>query len=125
MEVPSPNVPPLVVAMVSAGPTDLGAPIPSGTEAKTPDHQPNVILTVVSRAGAVAIRAANVGITVFLSITSIGNLASAMIGDDVPTINFKNALWMASLAALGEALKSTATILSGLEKAHPLYTGNV
>jgi di/tricarboxylate transporter len=47
------------------------------------------------------------------------------VGDALPSINFKTAIWFVGLAALGEALKSTGTILTGLEKTHPLYTGNV
>jgi hypothetical protein len=117
-----PIPPPLVVAMVG---NDGAAVMPDKTVAVTPDHLPNIITQVVTPLRAVLIRAANVGVTVFLSLTTIGNLASATVGDSMPTINFKHALWFAALAALGEALKSSATILSGLEKRFPVQSGNV
>lgn len=125
METPNPMIPPVTVTMVGNGTGDGGAPIPNNTEAKTPDHQPNVIVKVVTPLMAIGVRAVNVFLTVFLSLTGIGNLAHVAIGDGMPAIDFHTALMFAGLAALGEGLKSLLTITTGLEKKYPLGTGSV
>ncbi len=125
MEIPNPNVPPIVMTVIGDGTGDGGAPLPQSTTFKTPDHQPDVVVNVISRALAIGIRGLNVFLTVFLSLTGIGNLAHAVAGDALPSIDFHSAIWFAFLAGAGEAAKSLLTITSGLEKKYPLGTGSI
>lgn len=114
---------PVVIAMVGTGTGD-GKPIPSGTLAITPDHLPNILTKAVSNAQAIGIRALNIFLTTFLSLSSIGQAAHAAT-DVMPSISFKDAILLSAMATLGGALKDLYTITSGLEKKWPLYTGNV
>jgi hypothetical protein len=116
---------PVVVTMIGNGTGDGGMPVPDGTTLKTPDNRPDVTFNVVSRALAIGIRALNVFLTVFLSLSGIGNIAHAVSGSALPAIDFNSAVWFAVLAALGEGAKSLLTITTGLEKKYPLGTGSI
>jgi len=125
---PQSLIPPVVVTMVGNGTGDgnKGAPLTTGTEGKTPDHQPNIVLNIIPPMTAVLVRGFNMFMTVFLALTGLGNLAHAAIGGEaLPQINFRTATTFAGLAALGEMGKSVLTITTGLEKKYPLGTGSI
>jgi hypothetical protein len=102
--------------------------IPNNTLAVTPAGVPNMISRTIPTARAVAIRAGNVFITVFASLTGIGAVAAgavSVVGGHLNQMTAREAFIVAGTAALGEIVKSLGTILSGLEKKYPVATGNV
>lgn len=121
---PQTTITPLVVTMVGTGTGDGGAPIPTGTTAVTPDHQPNLIVQVISPLVAVLVRFANAYVTTLVGLVTVG-----LTTDALPAADFGALVWRcASLSLAGPAVsgaKDIITILGGLEKKFPLLTGNV
>lgn len=119
----STQVQPITVAVVD-GTGDGGAPIPSGTMLVTPDHQPNVIVKVVTPIVAVSIRFANAYLTALIGLVLAGSTTGAIPAKDFMDLVYKCA--GLSLAGPCVALgKDLITILTGLEKRFPLATGSV
>jgi hypothetical protein len=105
--------------------TGDGAPIPSGTVLKTPDHQPNVVVQVVTPIVAVAVRAGNTFcVSVVATLTAGGLTGSVLPHADMAGLLRSAVILAASIAGVG-ALKDIATIFSGLEKRFPLASGSV
>jgi hypothetical protein len=114
---------PVVVTMVGSGTGD-GAPIPSGMVVKTPDHQPNLVVQVVTPLAAVLIRFANSYLTTLIGLVTVGLTTDALPAKDFGHL----VLRCVSLSLAGPAVgfgKDIITILSGLEKRFPISTGNV
>lgn len=115
---------PVVVTMVGTGTGDGGAPIPSGTVAKTPDHQPNLVVQVVTPLAAVLIRFANSYLTTLTGLVTVG-----LTTDVLPAVDFAHlVVRCAGLSLAGPVvglIKDVITLLSNLEKKYPLLTGNV
>lgn len=113
------------VPIVVTGETDN--PIPSGTVAVTPDHLPNVVVTVIGPVQAITVRFVNTFLTVLIglvtaSMTPIG-------GKLLYTHDFMHMLWLcASLALPGAVvglIKDLITVFGRLERKYPLATGSV
>lgn len=95
-----------------------------GTPAVTPDHQPNLVIKVVTPAMAILVRFLNGYLTVM-----VGLVAAGMTSNLIPAVDFYHLLLACaklSLAgpALG-ALKDCVTIFGRLEQKFPLMTGSV
>lgn len=121
-------IPPVQVTMVDSGIRLAGAsPLNTGTVAMTPDHQPNIVVTVIGPLQAIAVRFGYAFLTAL-----VGLLVAAMTpagGKLLYTADFLSLLMTcASLALPGAALgllKDLVTIFGRLEARYPLATGNV
>ncbi len=118
---------PVVVTVIGTGTGDGGAPIQDGQMLKTPDHQPNLIVQVVTPAMAILVRFVNTFLTQL-----VGLLVAAMTpvgGKLLYTGDFIEALVLCSSLALpGAALgliKDCITVFARLEQKFPLMTGSV
>lgn len=98
------------------------APTPSGTIAKTPAGQPNLLINVVPPAVAILVRAANIFVATLLATLTAGAAGAV----SAPTGSaFKAALVTAGIAAFYETLKNLVTIFGRLEGKYPLATGSI
>lgn len=126
-KVSSEPIPPLAVAIVSTDAATPGSPLVSGVTAVTPDHQPNLVVTLVAPLMAVAVRFINQYLTTLVGLIGAGMTplgARLLHADDF----FHLVLNCASLAVAGAtfaALKDLVTIFGRLENKYPLLTGNV
>jgi len=117
------QIEPVVVTMVGTGTGD-GAPIPNGSLLKTPDHQPNIVVQVVTPLAAMAIRFANSYVTTLIGLVTVGLTTDAISAPDFGSLVWKCSGY--SLAGPSVALlKDAVTILTNLEKKFPLLTGSV
>lgn len=113
-----------VVMISGTGTGDGGAPIPSGQMAVTPDHQPNLVVQVVTPIVAIAIRFANAYLTALVGLVLAGMTTDALGTQDFSHLVVK----CTSLSLAGPAValaKDLITILSGLERKFPLATGSI
>jgi|SRR6185369_4890008 len=122
---------PMNVAIVgSTGAGDGGAPITTGTTAKTPDHQPNVVFTVVGPLRAIGIRFINTFLTGFVGFLSGAPLIDKIAGmqlfefSDLQDLVLKSAIAALAPAVIGLG-KDLITIFGKLESKYPLLTGNI
>lgn len=101
-----------------------GAPLTTGTTAVTPDHQPNLVVTIVTPVRAIAIRFINT----YLTMMS-GLIAAGITTNQVPAADFWHlVIWSAKLSIAGAGLgliKDCVTVFGKLEQRYPLATGNV
>lgn len=119
-------IPPMAVAIIGTG--DGGTPkTPSGTIAVTPDHQPNILVTVIPPLVAIVVRFVNLFLT-----TLVGLVMASMTpagGKVLYTSDFLHLVILcASLALPGAAIgfaKDLITIFGKLEGRYPLATGSV
>lgn len=123
MENKTQPIEPITVAVI--GGTGDGTPLTSGTTGTTPDHQPNLVVQVVTPIAAITVRALNT-----FCITVVGLLtAGAMSHELIPAGDFIMTLRACAGLSLGVVIvgiiKDCATIFSGLEKKFPLGTGSV
>lgn len=120
-ETPPPPAPIVATVIAPAG------TVPSGVVAATPDHLPDVVITVVRPLVAISVRFANA-----FAATWLGLMAAAMTptgGQLLYTKDFlETALLCASLALPGACIalvKDLITIFGRLESKYPLATGSV
>ncbi len=97
----------------------------NGTIAKTPGYwQPDLIVRAVTPLVAITIRFLNVYVG-----SLVGILTGAMASDVIPATDFWGLFGKCAGLALGGSilllLKDVTTVLSGLEKSHPLASGSV
>lgn len=114
-----------ITAVVIRGTAPEGTtPIPDGTVVKTPDHHPNISVTVISPLAAIAIRFCNAYVTTLVGLLTVGMTTSV-----IPAHDFLDLLWKCMGASLAgpavSLLKDLITILGRLENKYPLITGNV
>lgn len=113
---------PMHVAIIG-GPGDGGSPMTTGTVGSTPDHQPNLVVTVITPLTAIAVRFVNLYLVSLSGLVTAGGFGLLPLGD------FSHALRTASEAALVPAaiglIKDLATVFGNLEKKHPLATGAI
>lgn len=114
---------PMTVAVITG--TGDGAQIPSGTEFQTPDHQPNVVVMVVTPIVAILIRAVNVFLNTLLGGMGLVGVSSLTAMPTLAWASWKVAIVFAASAALVNVLQTCATIFGKLENKFPLMTGNV
>lgn len=113
---------PLPVTVISAGTGD-GSPMVNGQIIPTPDHQPNLVVRVVTPIVAILVRA----ISVFLNslLGGLGLVGGGTLTGTLPWATWRVALAFAACAALVNMIQSAATIFGNLEKNHPLLTGSI
>lgn len=113
---------PVQVSIIGTG--DGGAPLTTGTTASTPDHQPNLVVRVITPLTALIVRFVNTYLT-----TLVGLVAAGMTSNIIPATDFGHlVLACAKLSIAGAglgALKDLLTIFSGLERKYPLATGSI
>lgn len=116
---------PIRVALIGTDTgTGDGSPMRSGQVLVTPDHQPNLVIRVVTPIVALSIRFANAYLTALVGLVLAGMTTDALGTQDFTHLVVK----CASLSLAGPAValaKDLITILSGLERKFPLATGSV
>lgn len=116
-------IPPITVTMIGNVP-NVATPIPSGTVLNTPDHQPNVIVKVVTPIKAITIRFINAYLTMLVSLVGAGMTTNIIPADDFLHLVLKCATLALASAGLG-LLKDLVTVFGKLEQSNPLLTGSV
>lgn len=116
-------IPPVTVTMVGTG-SGGAAPIPSGTVLSTPDHQPNLIIKVVTPVKAITIRFINSYLTMLVSLVGAGMTTNIIPASDFLHLVYKCMALSLASAGLG-LLKDLVTIFGKLEQTNPLLTGSV
>lgn len=123
---PSAVIPAMDIAIIG-GTGDGGSPITTGATAVTPDHLPNLAITVVTPLMAIFVRFANLFLTTLVGIVVAG--MTPVGGKLLYTSDFVHlVLLSASLALPGAAIgfvKDLITILGRLEGRWPLATGSI
>jgi hypothetical protein len=122
---------PVSVAVVGSLPTMMtgtgtGSPLTTGTVGTTPDHQPNIVLNVITPVVAITVRAVTLFLTTFsaaLAVAGVGGKDVLPVADMQHAINL--AMWMGLSAAGVGTVKNLITIFSGLEGKYPLGTGSI
>ncbi len=115
-------VEPMTVAVIGTGD---GSKLPTGAIATTPgEHEPNLIVQVISPLVAIVVRSINTYITIL-----VGLIAAGMTSNVIPASDFLHlVLKCAGLAVAGAAfgfLKDLVTVFGRLEQKYPLLTGSV
>ncbi len=119
---PTIELPPVAVTVIGTKSDAIPA---DGTVATVASAQaPNLLVTTVTPFIAIAIRFANVYIGLV-----IGLLGTAMTSNAITAPDFLHLLLKCMGLAVGGSvvllLKDIGTVLSGLEKTHPLATGSI
>lgn len=98
----------------------------TGTVAKTPTGQPNLLVNVVPPAIAIAVRFVNAVLTTFLGlITAAGiGVSTNAVSADLSTV-VKASIISALVVGGVEVVKSLVTIFGKLENKYPLATGSI
>lgn len=98
----------------------------SGTVAKTPTGQPNLLVNVVPPLQAIAVRFVNSFLTTFLGlITAAGiGVSTNAVSADLATV-VKASVVSALVVGGVEVVKSLVTIFGKLENKYPLATGSI
>lgn len=116
-----------VTVTVIKGTGDGGTPLQTGVTATTPDHLPNIVVTMISPLVAICIRFAN---TFLVSLSGLLVAAMTPAGSSLLyTSDFWHLLITCAnlsipVAGLG-FIKDCATIFGKLEGKFPLATGSV
>lgn len=120
-------IPPVQVAIIGTGTGDGGAPLRTGTVAVTPDHQPNLVTTIVPPLVAILVRFVNLFLT-----TLVGLVMASMTpagGKVLYTSDFVHLVMLCASLALPAAavgfFKDLITVFGRLEGKYPLATGSV
>lgn len=120
---------PVSVTVIGTGSVSGGpAPMQSGTVATTPaEHQPNLLIKVITPLTALGVRFANAYFTTLVGIVTAG---MTPYGSQImPTHDFADLLTKSALLAISgptvALLKDLVTIFGRLENKFPLLTGNV
>jgi hypothetical protein len=122
---------PMKIAVVSGtGTGDGGNPITSGTVATTPEHHPNLIITVVGPVMALVVRFINTFLTGWVGLLSGAPIIDKVAGMQIFEFNdLGDLVTKSAIAALAPAViglgKDLITIFGKLEGKYPLLTGNV
>lgn len=114
-------IPPVTVAIIRGG---TGAPLTTGTVASTPDHQPNIVFTVISPLAAVLIRFAYDYLTMLVALVGAGMTTNVIPAADFAHLVLQCAKLSLAGAGLG-ALKNLVTIFGNLERKFPIASGSV
>lgn len=118
---------PTIGVAVVATPDTPGSPLQSGVTAVTPDHQPNLVITLVGPLMAILVRFVNQFLTTLVGLVGAGMTPAGgriLRADDFLHLVLTCA--SLSIAGAGFALiKDCVTIFSSLERRFPLGTGNV
>ena len=115
-------VEPMTVAVIGTGD---GSKLPTGAIATTQgEHEPNLIVQVISPLVAILVRSINTYITIL-----VGLVAAGMTSNVIPASDFLHLVYKcAGLAVAGAAfgfLKDLVTVFGRLEQRFPLATGSV
>lgn len=121
--IPQP-IPPIGVTVIGGSEGAAGAALTTGTVAATPDHQPNIVVHVVTPVVAILVRFANAYLTTLVGLLSVGITTNALPASDFWHLVLK----CSALSVAGPAfalLKDLLTIFGRLEQKFPLMTGSV
>ncbi len=128
MEAPEtpPVTPPVTISIVGTESAQGGgvAPIPSGTVAMTPDHQPNLLINVVTPMVAVLVRAASLFLTTFVGLLTAAGIGVGTGGATLASTVTSCAYASLIVAGMG-TLKNLITIFGRLEGKFPIATGSI
>jgi hypothetical protein len=126
----APSIPPVEVTVID-GTGNGGAPLQSGTVLQTPDHQPNVIVNVVTPLVAIVVRVAFMfakSMLGFMTIAMIppgsNQVLQAIHGMDTWHLVVTSA-GLAIAPTVYDFAQSLVTVLGKLEQKYPLMTGSV
>ena len=122
--VETPAIQPLPVTVIGVRTEDSGAPITNGQVITTPDHQPNLVVQVVTPLVAIVIRFINAYLTAIIGLL-IGGPATGLIRASDLGHLFVDCASLALFGPVVALLKDVVTILTGLERKYPIGTGNV
>lgn len=114
-------MPPVIVTMIGTG-TGSGE---SGTLAKTPEGQPDLITNIIHPARAILVRFLHQFFDAFVSAGALSGVDKFADWNLIPGGAFKAALLFALFTAGWGAMRNIVTILSRLEGKWPLLTGNI
>ena len=108
---------PVSVAVVGTG---------DGTEirAVTPGGSPDILVTVVTPARAIAIRLANIYVTIFVGLLAAGMTTNILPYDDFSAL-FTRCMELSIPGTVVGLLKDVVTLFGRLETKYPLITGSV
>lgn len=118
-------VAPVPVAIIGTG--DGGSPLTSGVTAVTPDHQPNLIVTIVTPLVAILVRFINQFLTTLVGLVGAGMTPAGgriLHADDFVHL----VLTCASLSVAGAGfalIKDCVTVFGRMESRYPLITGSI
>lgn len=116
------GIPPLPVTLIDTA--HLGSPLTNPTVAVTPDHQPDIAVTLVQPLVAIGIRFVNTFLTSLLGI-----LTGALATDVITASDFTHLLYKcAGLSVAGAIIgliKDLITVFGKLEGKYPLATGSI
>lgn len=119
------DIPPVGVTIIDT--TKPGSPLTNGDVAVTPDHQPNLVVTLVKPIEALAIRFVYQYATTLVGFVTAGLTPSGSRLLNAPDF-WHLLLICASFSIAGPTvamLKDLVTIFGNLEASHPLLTGSV
>jgi hypothetical protein len=115
---------PVLPVTVIAEPGTPGSPLTTGTPAVTPDHQPNLVVNVVTPIVAIAVRFLNLYLN-----TVLGLVLAATTTQIIPASDFTHLLLKcAGMSLVGPTIgliKDMITIFGKLEGKYPLLSGSV
>ncbi len=122
---PPEPIAPVSVTIVGTG--DGSIPIEKGLVAVTPDHQPNLVVNVVSPLVALAVRFGNVYGTVLLGLLGAAVTPSGahILGAGDFGHLLENCASLSLAPAVIDLIKNLVTIFGRLESKYPLLTGSV
>ncbi len=113
---------PIAVTVIGTG--DGSTEPIAGAIGVTPGTQPNLVVTIVTPLAAILIRFANNYLTML-----VGLVAAGMTSNIIPATDFLHLVYECAKLAIAGAglglLKDIVTVVSGLERTHPLSTGSV
>ena len=119
------TTPPVAISIIGTG--DGGVhPTPDKTIAVTPDHQPNLLVQVVTPIVAITVRAINLFLVAFSAALTVAGIGGDKI---LPVADMEHAitlgLWMGLSAAGVGTVKNLITVFGRLEGKYPLGTGSI
>lgn len=114
---------PVVVTVIGTGTTAAAAPLTTGTVGSTPDHQPNLVVQVVTPVAVIAVRSARAFFQVLAA--SVTGIQAGLLSSVVTPGDFWHTLHagvvLASCAAVVCAIQNSAELFTKLAEKFPLW----
>lgn len=120
-------IPPMEVTLIGT-PTPPGSPLTTGTVATTPDHQPNIVVKVITPFVAIAVRFGNIyfnSLSGFLIAATTTPAGAKLLGGREFSHTVSVCAGLALAPACVGLAKDLVTIFGKLEGKFPLLTGSV
>lgn len=121
-------IPPIPVSIIATHNEETpGAPLKQGVTATTPDHQPNLVVNIVTPLMAVLVRFVNQFLTTLVGLVGAGMTPAG--GKLLQATDFYHlVLTCAGLSIAGAGfglIKDLVTVFGRLENKYPLLTGSI